>query len=496
MKAFRSFPSLAFFGLFYLAFAPMLPAQLFTNLYSFSVSDFSPPTNSDGANPQAALILSGNTLYGTADHGGSSSNGSVFRINIDGTAFTNLHSFGGLNVNNFIFTNNDGANPQAGLVISGNTLYGTASGGGSSGNGVVFAVYTDGTGFTNLHTFSASDSGTNFDGSSPVAGLTLSGNKLYGTTSDGGSYRLGTIFAVDTDGTDFTNLHNFSPASGPPIASTNVDGADPAAGLVLSGNTLYGSAQRGGSSGVGSLFRVNTDGTDFTNLHNFSAGSEGVENGYPIITNNDGRLPMAGLVLSGITLYGTAESGGNFGAGTVFAINTDGTGFTNLHSFTYPETAGSNSDGAFPLAGLVLSGEKLYGTTDTGGSLNGGVIFALNTDGGGFTNLYNFTLSGGFSSEAGLILAGNTLFGTTTEGGKESAGTVFSLTLPLLPQLNIALAGANIILTWPTNATGFTLESTTNLMSPAVWSAISGQYAVTNPVAASQTFYRLRQTQP
>ncbi len=491
-----SFPNLVFFWFFYLAFAPILQAQLFTNMYSFTVSDFSPFTNRDGANPQAALILSGNTLYGTAAHGGSSGNGSIFKVNIDGTDFTNLHSFTGPYNNHTITTNEDGANPLAGLVISGNTLYGTASGGGSSGNGVVFAIYTDGTGFTNLHTFSATDAGTNNDGSTPVAGLTLSGNTLFGTTSDGGGYRLGTVFAIDADGTDFTNLHNFSPTAGPPIASTNADGADPAAGLVLSGNTLYGSAQRGGSSGVGSLFRVNTDGTDFTNLHNFSAGSESVGNGNSITTNNDGRLPSASLVLSGTTLYGTAESGGNFGAGTVFAINTDGTGFTNLHSFTYPETAGSNSDGAFPMAGLVFSGEKLYGTTDNGGSQGVGIIFALNTDGGDFANLYSFAPIGGFYSEAGLIIAGNALFGTTTEGGNESAGTVFSLTLPLPPQLNITSAGANIILTWPTNATGFTLESTTNLMPPSAWSVISGQYAVTNPITVAQTFYRLCPTQP
>jgi hypothetical protein len=46
-------------------------------------------------------------------------------------------------------------------------------------------------------------------------------------------------------------------------------------------------------------------------------------------------------------------------------------------------------------------------------------------------------------------------------------------------------------LTWLTNATGFTLQSTTNLVSPAVWTTVSGQYAVTNPISAKQMFYRL-----
>ena len=78
----------------------------------------------DGAQSEAGLILSGNTLYGTASNGGSSGNGTVFAVNTDGTGFTTLHSF---------TDGNDGANPGAGLILSGNTLYGTASEGGSFG---------------------------------------------------------------------------------------------------------------------------------------------------------------------------------------------------------------------------------------------------------------------------------------------------------------------------------------------------------------------------
>src|SRR6266566_2787823 len=101
-----------------------------------------------GGMPLAPLTLSGNTLYGTALNGGGSDNGTVFAVNTDNTGFTNLHSFS--------ISGGDGAFPSAGLVLSGNTLYGTASQGGSSGYGTVFVVNTDGTGFTNLHTFAAS----------------------------------------------------------------------------------------------------------------------------------------------------------------------------------------------------------------------------------------------------------------------------------------------------------------------------------------------------
>ena len=61
----------------------------------------------------------------------------------------------------------------------------------------------------------------------------------------------------------------------------------------------------------------------FTNLHSFTIAS-------------DGGLPYAGVILSGSTLYGTTRFGGSFGNGTLFAVNTDGTGFTTLRSFTVP----------------------------------------------------------------------------------------------------------------------------------------------------------------
>src|SRR6185369_16059888 len=105
--------------------------------------------------------------------------------------------------------NIDGASPQCDLILLGNTLYGTAPFGGTNGNGTVFAIRTDGTGFTNLHTFTSTSGAhlTNADGASPYGGLVLSGNTLFGTTIAGGSYGNGTVFALHTDGTGFTNLH-------------------------------------------------------------------------------------------------------------------------------------------------------------------------------------------------------------------------------------------------------------------------------------------------
>src|SRR5439155_24173258 len=139
----------------------------FTLLHSFT------GTNEDGSGPFGALVLAGNTLYGTTVRGGSSNNGTVFAVNTDGTAFTNLHSFTG---------GSDGANPYAALTLSDNRLTGTAYSGGSSSNSTVFAVNTDGTEFGVVHSFSALTADScntyfNSDGAKPIADLLLSGNK-------------------------------------------------------------------------------------------------------------------------------------------------------------------------------------------------------------------------------------------------------------------------------------------------------------------------------
>ena len=395
-------------------------AQTLTILHSFTA--FPNYTNSDGATPYAGLILSGNTLYGTASAGGINGAGTVFAVNTDGTGFTILHNFtGGV----------DGSVPEAGLILSGNTLYGTTYSGGNSSNsgaGTVFAVDIDGTHFTTIHSFASGGS------SFPEAGLILSANTLYGTTS-GRDIGPGTVFAVDIDGTHFRTLHGFTVVSSSD-PYTNSDGATPRGGLILSGNTLYGTASQGGSGGTGTVFALNTDGTSFAVLHNFT-----VQPGTANSANTDGVHPVAGLMLLGNTLYGTASQGGSGGLGTVFAVNTDGTSFTILHNFTglpgpsAVNPVGGGSDGADADSGLILSGSTLYGTTTHGGGGGYGTVFGVPNSGTNSTILYNFPATSyninGYGSvpSAALILSGNALYGTTTTGGSGGAGTVFSLSL-------------------------------------------------------------------
>jgi len=398
-----------------LTLANQVTAQTFTNLYSFTGGN-------DGANPSAGLIALGNTLYGTAQYGGTNGNGAVFAINTDGTGFTALYGFTPTDANG---NNSDGANPSAGLIALGNTLYGTAQYGGTSGNGTLFKVNTDGTGFTNLYSFTGGGDGAN------PSGLTLSGNTLYGTARYGGANGNGTVFAINTNGTGFMSLYFFTAESTNSSGiDTNGDGAYPDAGLIPSGNTLYGTAQRGGTNGNGAVFAINTNGTPFMTLHAFTPEST---NSSGLDTNSDGANPYAGLILSGNTLYGMAQYGGSSGFGNVFKVNTDGTGFKNLYSFT------GGNDGAYPYAGVIASGDTLYGTAPYGGSSGNGTVFAINTNGTGFMTLYGFTPtdangnnSDGANPYGGLVLSANTLYGTAQYGGSSGNGTLFSLSTHLV----------------------------------------------------------------
>ena len=141
------------------------------------------------------MVVAGRTLYGTAYSGGTNGWGTVFKINPDGTGYATLYSF----------TNTpDGANPAADLIVSGGILYGTTEHGGSAGLGTVFAISTNGTGYTILHSFTGSP-----DGANPEAGLLRLGNTVYGTTYAGGSAEYGTVFEIGTTGTDYAVLHSF-----------------------------------------------------------------------------------------------------------------------------------------------------------------------------------------------------------------------------------------------------------------------------------------------
>jgi uncharacterized repeat protein (TIGR03803 family) len=370
-------------------------AQTLTILYQFGT------TAHDGKSPDASLTLVGsNMLYGTTSTGGTNGYGTVFVMNTGGSGYTNLHQFGA--------TASDGISPAASLTLVGSTLYGTTGGGGTNGGGTVFAINADGSGYTLLHQFGATAS----DGINPVASLTPVGSRLYGTTQTDGTVGAGTVFAINTDGSGYAILHQFPGFMN--FSYQTDDGISPEASLTLVGSTLYGTTYKGGTNGVGYgiVFAINTDGSGYTILHEFPA------------TAGDGIYPKASLTVVGSTLYGTTSGGGTNNLGTVFVMNTDGSGYTILHDF--PATAG---DGFQPDASLTQVGSNtLYGTTGGGSP----TVFAINTDGSGYTLLQQFVgyPGDGVYSVPSLMLVNSTLYSTTSEGGTNLYGTVFALTPP------------------------------------------------------------------
>lgn len=452
---------------------PDLLAQPVTLLHMFDAT--ATVTNTDGANPHADLVLSGNTLYGTTPTGGTNGFGTVFTVNTNGSGFVVLRSFGG---------GVGGALPGKDLLLSGNTLYGTD---GESTNppddGAIYSLETDGSNFALVYPFTSTA-----EGSIPMAGVALSANMLYGTTYMGGISNSGSIFSIDTNNDDsFNPLHLFNPGT---------DGRNPFGSLIVADGTLYGTARNGGTNDDGTVFSFNLAANTFTVLHTFLG--HGV----------DGELPDAGLILSTDTLYGTTAAGGtNGGGGTVFSIGTNGGNYTILHSFN------GATDGKFIEAGLVLWGNTLYGTALVGSSGNSGAIYSVNTDGSSFTVLHAFsavnsedaTNSDGAEPYGTLVLAGNILYGTASEGGPTGLGVVFSF--PIVPRITaISVAGSDLVLSGINSMAGdtYTVLSNTNIMQPlGQWTPVAtnilssgGNFTLTvtnalNPATAQQ-YYALK----
>src|SRR5947209_569698 len=194
------------------------------------------------------------------------------------------------------------------------------------------------------------------------------------------------------------------------------DGDYPAAGLVLIGGTLYGTTEIGGSLGYGTIFRVNTNGTGYGVVKSFSG--------------SDGAYPAAGLILSGNTLFGTTTNNDSDVGGRVFRVNTTGAGLTAVKDFSVEHL--------YPRSGVVLNGSTLYGVAVpktphyTTGSEVLGVVFKVNTNGTGYTVLKGFApvqfrYDEGSYPHGGLVLSGSTLYGTTASGGLGRGGTVFKV---------------------------------------------------------------------
>ncbi len=449
-------------------------AVTFTNLHNFTALTSYPGPNADGAEPHGGLVSSGGTLFGTAGGGGAYGNGVVFAINTDGTSFANLHS-----LSNGPAPVYEGAGPSAALAISGNTLYGTARGGGTYGLGTVFALSTTGSNFFKLHDFGANygtdpvtGNHTNSGGAFPETDLVYSNGTLYGATEQGGSGGNGTIFKINTDGGGFTILHNF----------TNSDGGYPSTHMVLIGTNLFGTTFGGGNgpgTGYGTVFRVNTDGKGFTNLYKFDAAF---------------NLPHAGLVLLGNTLYGTTSGGsagavpGDSGCGSVFKINPDGTGFTNFFYLNSNLIFDPNATST-AWTGLAINGSTIYADS-VGYDAYGYTVFSVNTDGTGYTKLTSFNSPGDPDQMTGVLFSGGNLYCTAWNGGAYDMGTVFALILSPTPvPLSSQRVGNAVILSW--SPSSLSLYSAPKLTS--TFTKMAGATSpYTNTITGTQQYFLVK----
>jgi len=406
----------------------------FAVLHSFT-------TTSLGTAPSALILASDGALYGMTSNGGVSNKGVLFKIATDGTGYSVIRYFNGekgsaliegpggalywtttaggaygygmlikMNKDGTGYTviknfagSSDGATPRCDVVVaSDGKLYGTTSAGGSSSRGLAFRIDADGTSYTVLHNFLGNAS----DGGAPYATLTEGPDgMMYGTTNFYGAGNRGTVFRMNKDGTGYSVLKTFS-------AGTS-DGGNLAQSVrIAPDGTLYGCNAAGGGDTAGLLFRLNSDGTGFAVLKD--------------LRSPDGSLPLAPVMeASDGALYGSTYVGGGATKGTLFKVNKDGTGFTVLHRFT------TSTDGVQPSGKLTEASDgALYGATLGGGAYSGGVLFKLNKDGTGYTILRSFasTSTDGSGLLGGVIEGSDgALYGTTDGGGTSSAGTIFKI---------------------------------------------------------------------
>jgi uncharacterized repeat protein (TIGR03803 family) len=382
----------------------------------------------DGQAPNGLLRDASGNFYATTHYGGKNGQGVVFKLilNSDKGRYTDhvLH--------NFCAKTNcpDGAMPWGDLImdVDGN-LYGTASGGGGWGVGVIFKMTPEANGwkYTILHSFCHETNCT--DGSAPASGLSYQGqasgapwngsSPLFGSAYLGGMDDNGVDYEFTTDGSSWTYqvIHTFQTSGGPnPLL---VDG---------SGN-LFGTATHGGKYGEGLLYKLAAGTWKDTVLHNFC----------DITYCIDGSTPQGKLLMDAAgNLFGTTTIGGEGsdctareGCGVVFERPSGG-GYRVVYNFC---SQANCTDGTNPQAGVTMdSSGNLLGTTYNGGvNSQGGVAFELTPD-GTESVLVSFCPGGepcsdGQAPYTPLLLDGQgDFFGATYLGGANGDyGTVFEL---------------------------------------------------------------------
>lgn len=245
----------------------------------------------DGGAPLGTLMASDNLLWGTTTTGGNNGFGTIFQIDSTGNNFTVVHHFDGTG----------GDTPHGALIESNGYIWGTTAEGGSDNVGVIFRIKKDGFEFSTIHEFQYN---SHDESNGPIGGLTEFGGKIWGTSEDGGPNTGGYIFNLNLDGSDFSIVHDFVNHSGPSFPTTR---------LLPVGNKLWGTTVNGGSGGSGVVYYYDVMAGTLAVVHDF-VGDEGSEPNSPMIEVNNELWGMtnAGGTADGGTIYKLKINGTDF----------------------------------------------------------------------------------------------------------------------------------------------------------------------------------------
>jgi uncharacterized repeat protein (TIGR03803 family) len=371
------------------------PAQTFTVLKRFNGTNGTAPNG-------LAQGIDGN-FYGTTSAGGTSGNGTVFRLTPEGT-LKSLHSFCADN------GCPDGSVPGALLLGNSGDFYGLTTLGGAYDIGSIFEIKSNGK-LTTLYNFCATDNCP--DGAWPGSLIQGADGNFYGTASEGGANaNSGTVFEYKaTRPARLTPLHEFCSFAG------CTDGGDPGTMLQGTDGNFYGTTGDNGTHLRGTVFQMTPAGA-LTTLYSFCAATDCTDGAVP-----GGLLQATDGVFYGVTYFGGTSTNCTSGCGTVFLVTADG-GMATLHDF-------DSSDGAVPIGLVQGANGELYGTTELGGAYNEGTVFQIVR--GVLTTLHSFSESDGIHPNTLMQATDGNFYGGTSLGGTRNNGTVYRVAMGFAP---------------------------------------------------------------
>ncbi len=357
-------------------------AEDFVKLVDFYDEDF-------GEHPSDDLFLASNgKMYGTASNAGTLNKGTFFEYDPVSNIFTKKFDFN---------ATAEGAQPLGSLMYYSNEkLFGMTPTGGENYSGVIFEINPKDNSYNVRHNFDWMVDGGNPQG----ALIEASTGKIYGVTNSGGAHYGGTLFEFDPVTYNCQNLYSFEEiVSGYRPIGDLCEGPD---------GRLYGTAERGGDYGLGTLFSYDPASTNFVKLFDFNT--------------TYGEWPYSGLALADNgKLYGMTYKGGTFNDGVLFEYDPV------TFDFQVKEHFDGTNKGAHPRGSLLLDNGLLYGLATRGGVNDAGILFTYNPDTEQFSKKAEFdeTTIGSYPAGSLLKASNGQFYGVSGWGGESGFGTIF-----------------------------------------------------------------------